>query len=283
MNTYRIVVDMTDCATDYGAVGLLAPLGIDTDAQRFGAFAPPPGWGVTILAEARSGQRAALMTPPDERAKARVEHVFEAVPGGLSPQAFQPEGTPLAAAAEAMAEDARAIAERAGGGLAGIAALVADTSARFDYGSVAPEDRWYYGQDAVPPVVCAIGNCIDINTYLMAALRAAGYEAAYFTCYYFDDDPAGIPSGMHCWVRTRHDGVTQDWDIAHYKKAGRDDVAPALNPVPGKRFALAFGRDHHFRWGGIDIQVPTPSRPVWVLEDGRVHWGEGPIVQLLQD
>ncbi len=141
-------------------------------------------------------------------------------------------------------------------------------------------ERWYYGQPSVPIVACSAGNCIDINTFLVAALRAAGYETAYLTCYFFDDNPNGIASGMHCWVRTRHDGVTQDWDITHFKKAGRTDVFATMNPVPGRRFALAFGRDHSYRWRGLDIRLSTPSRPMWVREDGTAIWGEPPIVRL---
>ena len=65
-----------------------------------------------------------------------------------------------------MATEARSIALHAGGGLLGIAAIVADTNARFEYGEVPVAERWYHGQEAVPIVTCAAGNCIDINTYL---------------------------------------------------------------------------------------------------------------------
>ncbi len=140
-------------------------------------------------------------------------------------------------------------------------AIVLDTAARFTYGAVKGPDRWYTGHDAIPAVACAVGDCIDINTYLVAALRTAGYDTAYLTCYFFDDDPNGIAAGMHCWVRTRHEGLIEDWDIAHFKKAGRADVHAALNPVPGLRVTLAHGRDHVYRWNGLDIHLPIPSRP----------------------
>ena len=158
--------------------------------------------------------------------------------------------------------------------------VVADTNARFEYGEVPVNERWCFGKDAVPLVACTAGNCIDINTFLTASLRAANYEAAYLTCYFFDDNPDGIASGMHCWVRTRHDGVIQDWDITHFKKVGRSDISAMMNPVPGQRFALAYGRDHVYPWRGIDIRLSTPSRPMWVRADGTTIWGEPPIVRL---
>jgi hypothetical protein len=48
--------------------------------------------------------------------------------------------------------------------LEGLAAIIADTNSRFEYGQVPMTERWYYGTDAVPIVACAAGNCIDINT-----------------------------------------------------------------------------------------------------------------------
>lgn len=280
MPTHEIFIELTDCAATHDAVALIVPLGIDTEFQRFQALEAPKGWDATIVAEPRSGQRAAVVQPPTPTARAHLLHSFSSAGSTLPADAYLPEGTAVTTAAVELANEARSIAALAGGGLAGIAAVVADTSARFDYGEVPATERWYYGQSAVPIVACTAGNCIDINTYLVAALRAAGYETTYLTCYFFDDNPKGIASGMHCWVRTRHDGVTQDWDIAHFKKAGRSDVSAIMNPIPGRRFALAFGRDHAYRWQGIDIRLSTPSQPMWVRADGTAIWGEPPIVRL---
>jgi hypothetical protein len=280
MPAQTITVEMTDCAATHNAIALIAPLGIDTEFQSFQTFKAPKDWSVSIVAEQRSGQRAAVLVPPKSDSPARLSHTFSLIGSALPSDAFFPEGTAIATAAAELATEARSIATLAGGGLPGIAAIVTDTSARFVYGEMPVNERWYYGKDAVPIVACAAGNCIDINTYLTAALRGASYEATYLTCYFFDDDPAGIASGMHCWVRTRHDGVVQDWDIAHFKKAGRSDISAMMNPVPGRRFALAYGRDHVYPWRGIDIRLSTPSRPMWVREDGTAIWGEPPIVRL---
>ncbi len=280
MTIKTITVELTDCAATHDAIALIVPLGIDTEFQRFQACEVPKGWVVTIVAEPRTGQRAAVLQPPDPASRARIVQTFSSAGSALSDDAFLPEGTALATAAAELATEARSIAARAGGGLAGIAAIVADTNDRFAYGELPLTERWYHGQGAVPIVACTAGNCIDINTYLMASLRAANYQAAYLTCYFFDDNPDGIASGMHCWVRTRHDGVIQDWDIAHFKKVGRSDISAMMNPVPGQRFALAYGRDHVYPWRGFDIRLPTPSRPMWVRKDGTAIWGDPPVVRL---
>ncbi|MGL4238457.1 transglutaminase-like domain-containing protein [Tabrizicola sp.] len=282
MKSDVISIELTDTAAMHGAVALIAPLGIETEFQSFLALEAPRGWDATIVAERRSGQRAVVLKPPSPTDRAKLVHSFSSSGPGLSSDAYRPEGTPVTTAAAELAQEAQQIARSVGGGLAGIAAIVADTSARFSYGEVPLAERWYFGQDAVPIVACTSGNCIDINTYLVAALRAAGYEAAYLTCYFFDNDPHGIASGMHCWVRTRHDGAIQDWDIAHFKKANRPDVSATMNPIPGRRFALAFGRDHVYGWRDIEIRLSTPSRPMWVREDGTAIWGEPPVVQLVE-
>jgi len=171
-----IAVALSDCAADHEAVALIAPLGIDTETQTFLAFEAPEGWHTTIVADVRTGLRAALMTPPEQTARGRLIHRFRSGGRGLASAAFEPEYHALTTAAAELATEAKAIAARAGGGRAGLRAIVADTSSRFSYGRVPMEQRFYYGRDAVPIVACANGNCIDINTYLVAALRAASYD-----------------------------------------------------------------------------------------------------------
>ena len=267
-----ITVKLDDSAADHGAIALIAPLGIDTESQAFQSFDPPHGWQSSVVAERRTGQLAAIMTPPNSDARAHFKHRFRSGGRGLSPAAFEPERTSLTIAADELAAEARSIAEQAGGGRAGIAAIVSDTSKRFTYGQLPENERWYYGCAAVPTIACGKGNCIDINTFLVAALRAAGNEAVYLTCYFFAHEPSLVTDGMHCWVRTRCDGVVEDWDIAHFKKVGREDVHAILNPIPGQRWALAYGRNHIYDWNGLAIEVPTPSKPMWVLPDGKAIW-----------
>lgn len=280
MTDRTLTVTLTDTAADNDAIALIAPLGIDTTFQRFVSFEPPKDWTVTILSEPRCGVRAALLEPPHPEAKAVLRHVFSLQEGADPANAYETEGTRLAAAASDLAAESRGISEAAGGGLAGMQALVQDTADRFDYEGEGAVDRYYEGAPGVPLVACAAGNCIDINTYLIAALRAAGFEACYFTGYFFDEEPDRIPSGMHCWVRARHGDIVRDWDITHFKKTGQTAIEAGLNPVAGQRFALSFGRDHAYRWNGMTLSVPTPSRPQWISKQGLAGWGAAPEVTL---
>jgi len=211
MATTDISIELTDCAETHEAVALIVPLGIETEFQEFQTLEAPAGWSTTIVAEARTGLHAAVLVPPTRTARARLLHTFTSPGSALSAEAYLPENTAVTTAAADLANEARSIASRAGGGLAGISAIVADTSARFEYGQVPMEQRWYYGQDSVPIVACTAGNCIDINTYLVAALRAADYEAAYITCYFFDDEvdpvswsPQHLGSRRPLWAGRSH-------------------------------------------------------------------------------
>ncbi|MBD1203693.1 MAG: hypothetical protein H9533_06120 [Rhodobacteraceae bacterium] len=141
MPVQRITVELTDCAAMHDAIALIAPLGIDTEFQRFQAFEAPKDWGVTIVAEPRSGQRAAVLEPPAPKSRARLSHIFTSSGSALPADAYRPEGTAVTTAAAALANAARSIAARAGGGLPGIAAIVADTNARFEYGEIPIEER----------------------------------------------------------------------------------------------------------------------------------------------
>jgi arylsulfatase A-like enzyme len=62
-------------------------------------------------------------------------------------------------------------------------------------------------------------------------------EAGYATGFFFPADKRDHCEDGHCWVVTRIDGATQEWDIAHHLKLGTRTVAPGLNPKPGFRAA----------------------------------------------
>ncbi len=154
----QVTVEMTETARDHDAVALIVPLGIETEFQRLEQVDLPQGWGTSILSEARSGQLAAVLTPPHPDARAQVRHVLsDDQPGTLPDAAWHPEPSARRRAAEDLAQDARRIAQDAGGGRHGLEAIVLDTAARFTYGAVKGPDRWYTGHDAIPAVACAVG------------------------------------------------------------------------------------------------------------------------------
>lgn len=179
---------------------------------------------------------------------------------------FQPRHNRHTAASDALAEASRAIAADAGGGRRAIEALVAEAEARFHY--THPEIRFTDGLDSVPHLSCGLtpGSCVDINTYLIASLRAAGIEAGYLVGYFFPQEKDGTTHDMHCWVVTRADGETLEWDIAHHIKAGLGRTRPGLNPRPGRRVAVGHSMGHAYALAQGHLETKLLGEPVWIAE-----------------
>ena len=184
---------------------------------------------------------------------------------------FAPRVTPYTVAAEDLVRASQEIAARAGGGMAGLRALVAEAEARFTYAH--PEVRFNDGTDAVPYLSCGTtpGSCVDINTYLVASLRAAGFEAGYVYGYFFPAEKGGVTDDAHCWVVTRHAGEVLEWDIAHHIKAGLGPTQPALDPRPGWRVALGHSMGHAYRLDDGTARFKLLSEPMRAGPDGAWH------------
>lgn len=187
---------------------------------------------------------------------------------GYPDAAFRPRATRYTTAAPALAKASRAMAAAAGGGHAGIAALVAEAESRFAYDH--PAQRFNDGADAVPHLSCGLtpGSCVDINTYLVASLRAAGYEAAYIYGYFFPAERGGRTDDGHCWVVTRHAGELLEWDIAHHLKAGLGPTRPGPNPRPGARVALSHSMGHSYRLPRHKVALKLLGEPVALSPEG---------------
>ncbi|MEL6609295.1 MAG: transglutaminase domain-containing protein [Pseudomonadota bacterium] len=281
----NITLSFPDTAADHGAVSLIVPHGMDMEFHRFRGIRGPAGWTSEPVKDADTGQGATVFTPPSPRAEAVISYDYDddASSGPAPVDIFVPENSPRVHAAADLAQDMRSHFDAVGGGENGIAAIVQDVADRFEYANLPPEMLYHAGEASVPLVACAAGNCIDINLFLVAALRACDVETAYLTCLYQADEPGQIEPGMHCWVRTRHSGRVQDWDIAHFKKVAKSRILPGLNPVPGRRWTLCYGRDHRYLWQGKDIVLSTPSRPQWVQADGTAIWGDGPEMRVREE
>lgn len=148
----------------------------------------------------------------------------------------------------------------------GVEAMIARVTALFEYGHT--DDKFYDHADAMPHL-CDIttGSCVDINAYLIAGLRAARVEVGYVTGYFIPEERHDHTTDMHCWVVTRQAGVIRHWDIAHHLKMGTRDIAPALNPKPGVRVAMA----HSMGWTvpGIPFaDFKLVGEPTWFDADG---------------
>lgn len=230
-------VTITGPVTD----AVIAPTGTGTPYETVTNLTVTGGQITAVATEAALGLGAALIQPYGGPV---TLHYSIGAPGDYPQAAFQPRANRFTSAAAALVDASRAIAQTAGGGREGISALVAEAEARFAYAH--PKRKFNEGLDAVPYLSCGLteGSCVDINTYLVASLRAAGYEAGYFYGFFFPRERGGMTDDGHCWVVTRHAGEVLEWDIAHHLKANLGLTRPGLNPRPGERVALTHSMGH---------------------------------------
>ncbi len=231
---------------------------------------------LTPLTEATTGQTAYRLDGAGPRV-ALTFH-FDASRADAWPEAmFRPHPSRFTRFAAALLEEAEAAA--AGhSGLARATAIACAAAERFTYGH--PDIRFNDGLDAVPALGCGLveGSCVDINTYFLAALRAAGIEAGYVTGFFFPAEKGDHCTDGHCWVVTRIDGATQDWDIAHHLKMGTRRIAPCLNPKPGFRAATFHSMGLDFPELGLGGHKAL-IEPVAVA-DGRAIRFDAPTIRL---
>lgn len=261
MNVFRITYE---AALPEG-VRCLVPAGIDTPHARcVGVTAN--GAILRTLSETHGGQPAHVVTGRDGTLSLTFEFVEER--GTTYPEAvFLPKPSRFTRYADALVGEVAAIApstpatERA-------RAIACATAERFTYGH--PEARFNDGLDAVPALGCGLteGSCVDINTYFIASLRAAGIEAGYVTGFYFPAEKGDWCEDGHCWVVTRIEGQVQEWDIAHHLKLGTRDIHPGLNPKPGFRAAC-------FHSMGLDFPE-VGVRDLKALIEPLALTGDGP-------
>lgn len=249
---------------------ILAPTGTSTRYQAVTQLTVTGGQITAVATEADLGLGAVLIAP-DGHGPVRLHYAVadSAHAYGYPEAAFRPRDTRHTRAAVALTDASRAIMQEAGGGRAGIEALVAEAEARFEYGH--PKNRFTDGLDAVPYLSCGLtpGSCVDINTYLVASLRAAGYEAAYLYGYFFPQERGGMTDDGHCWVATRYQGEILEWDIAHHIKAGLGPTRPGLNPRPGERVAVTHSMGHHYELGDRNACLKLLGGPMRIPKEGE--------------
>ena len=230
--------------------------------------------GLVKLEEATTGQVAYRMTP--QAREVTITFHFDQSVGAYPDAMFTPHPSRFTR----FADDLLSEIEPVGGDLAGsqrARAVACHVAARFTYGH--PEAKFNDGFDVVPALGCGLteGSCVDINTYFLAALRAAGIDAGYVTGFFFPEEKAGTCEDGHCWVVTKIDGQTEEWDIAHHLKLGTRDIRPNLNPKPGMRFACfhSMGLDFpDLSIGGVKALI----EPMAVV-DGQLISFEAPQVR----
>ena len=258
----QIRVSLSVQPHDDPSARLVVPAGLPTPHQMPIAL-DIEGGSMTLSGEVTTGQTVAVVTPSGS-GPLTVRYDFSE--GGTAyPEAlFTPRRNRFTRAAEELVEDAVRIAREASDGHAAIQALVMAAAEKFRYAH--PQVRFNDGCDEVPYLSCGLteGSCVDINTYLIASLRAAGFEAGYVYGYFFPEEKGGVCDDGHCWVVTRHDGMIREWDIAHHLKLGTREIRPGLNPKPGHRVGFSHSMGLSFPTLGLR-EIKLIGEPAWVV------------------
>ena len=270
---------MTEFSISYSATMptegmVVAPSGFTTPQSACLGMTSPGN--IRTIAEETTGQHASLIEPAS--ADVRLTYTFSDQGAAYSDVIFAPRETRFTRFAGALVAEVGEIAPEASA-LERIRAIACATAERFTYGH--PENRFTDGLDEVPALGCGMveGSCVDINTYFIASLRAAGLEAGYITGFFFPAEKGDHCTDGHCWVATRAEGVTQEWDIAHHLKLGTRDIYPGLNPKPGFRAACFHSMGLTFPEIGV-TEVKALIEPFCLAKDGSVHRFEDPEIRL---
>ncbi len=266
--------DLTEMTVDvdarrHGGSRLLVPTGFSTPHEICSGV-DITGGDDSPVGEATTGQPFRIVTPTADTVT--VRYTYRAGSQSYPDTLFIHRPNRFTTAAEALVQEARAIATHLSGQdrLRAIATATAD---RFTYGH--PERRFNDGLDHVPALGCGIaeGSCVDINTYFIATLRAAGFDAGYVAGCFFPAEKGGRCDDMHCWVVTRDQGEVLEWDVAHHLKLGLREIAPGLNPKPGYRVALSHSMGLAFPVLRVDC-LKLAAEPVWIDETGDTANGD---------
>lgn len=254
-----MTIRLTVTVTDPKSGRLIAPLGLRTPHLCPGDFSVA-GAAFQLQAEETTGQWVAVIDKKLE--PVRIEIGYDPMRADYPEAMFAHRVNRYTQAAKELTVEARSVAQAAGGGMAGLRAIVDYTCQQFTYGHA---DTAFYADTNEMPQLCSmtVGSCVDINAYLIAALRSAGYDAGYVTGYFIPQERRDHTTDMHCWVVTRCDGVVQEWDIAHHLKMGMRNIQPGLNPKPGVRVPMAHSMGLALPGLGMD-GFKLLAQPMWV-------------------
>ena len=250
--------------------GLVTPHGSCCGMSAEGAELRP-------ITEETTGQSAYIVVPQGKRIALRYE--FDTRLQADYPDAiFTPRPSRFTRFAEDLIAEVGDIAPDATG-LIRATAIACATAERFTYGH--PEERFNDGHTEIPALGCGLteGSCVDINTYFIASLRAAGFEAGYVTGFFFPEEKDNTSTDGHCWVATRIDGAVQEWDIAHHLKMGTRQIKLGLNPKPGFRAACFHSMGLAFPKCGV-ADLKALIEPLALLASGEATYFEAPEIRL---
>ncbi|MFW2590087.1 transglutaminase-like domain-containing protein [Sagittula sp. SSi028] len=255
-----------------GTTDVLIPSGVVTPEACVDSVTVTGG-ATSHLREATTSQLVHHLRPSGHEVEVRWR--FAIAPGRYDDALFTAHPSRHTRAAQALLDEVAEIAPDLDP-LGRAEAIACATADRFTYGHA--EHRFTDGLDEIPALGCgmAVGSCVDINTYFLAALRAAGIQAGYVTGFYFPQEKRGRCDDGHCWIVTRIDGQDLEWDIAHHLKMGTRIIRPGLNPKPGFRAACFHGMGLRFPEVGAEdvkalIEPLCLSNGAWVPLDADIR------------
>lgn len=264
-----------DYTSDVLAGAYLVPAGFPTPHGALTRIGVASG-EVTEITEDATGLPALLVEGTDGPLSLTF-HFDDEVTGDYPEELFQHRESRFTRFADDLVAEVAEVAPDLTGS-ARIRAIACRAAERFTYGH--PEERFNDGMDAVPALGCGLteGSCVDINTYFIASLRAAGFEAGYVTGFFFPAEKGTHCNDGHCWVVTRAGGETLEWDIAHHLKLGTRDIQPGLNPKPGFRAAGFHSMGLEFSAAGV-TGLKALLEPVG-LANGAILKSQAPTIRL---
>ncbi len=248
-----------------GAAGLLIPFPPDTKTQSITAFDAPRDLRSRVL-HAEAYPQKAIWVEKGELGDKFWR--FSIGPGvaeadGLAYAPYRNRYTELPEhlkdgleplAREALSPDAKALA---------LARKVFASMSYRNYSSDAS------GKDFIPSEVCGLkdGNCLDMNTAMLAMLFHLRIPAAYNIGWFFPDDQPREVQGWHCWISTWGREFLE-WDISHRLLRGAAEASPGFDAFPGRRLAVSRGRGLVFRSGSIGVTLSHFGTPKWIHANG---------------
>jgi Transglutaminase-like superfamily len=258
-NRYRLRVQIDEDQPPTGAAGLLVPLPPTTPHQEMMRVAIDPTWSATHCAAQGGVQLALFASFPSRSLGSPIE--FEMLDSGhLIEEQFSPTGSEPGEDVKQVFSDLHLDTDQD----QALLRIVECISQKFNYQSDFRNDT---------PLTCDIvtGNCLSINAALIGLARLSNIKTAYYMGYFFEDGRRRTLAidDRHCWVSTLTPGGYESWDIAHRLKRGLRSAGPALNPIPGVRFAMSVGRDLVFDLPVTRLEVGHLCEPRWVFPENR--------------
>lgn len=258
------VIEVSVLDTEAKGASVIAPVGLSSPAATCLGCTVEGGQSQRWI-EPGSRQDILIVAPHGD--EVRFRYWFNSDPGIYPEAMFHPAPSRHTRTAAALVEDALRLAG-SGGDMDRALRLGRSVAEKFTYGH--SQTRFTDGFDHVPHLACGLteGSCVDIHTYFVASLRAAGIEAGYLAGYVFPDDG---PASAHCWVATRIDGQTHEWDISHFLQMGRRDIMPALNPKGGFRLPVSHSMGLVLPGSG-EGDLKLLSEPMALLPNGPARF-----------